>query len=166
MSRAPIDTSKGILKCLYCGQEKPISSFVKESRKKSGVRRVCLECARDQNRKRYYADHEHQKELVRLRSKRNPRKHRYTKVGEERSGIYIIEMKGVFKIGMSSNVHERIRQIIGSLPYHGDLVAIIETQQARIIESELHKEFIEKRLNGEWFSLDHVDLKKIRARYG
>jgi len=166
MSRTPIDTSKGILKCLYCEQEKPISSFVKESRKKSGVRRVCLECQREQNRKRYYADHERQKELVRVRSKRNPRKHRYTKAGEERSGIYIIEMKGVFKIGMSSNVHERIHQIIGGLPYQGDLVALIQTEQARNIEYELHKEFAAKRLNGEWFSLDQADLKNIRARYG
>lgn len=83
--------------------------------------------------------------------------------------VYLIRCNQYYKIGISSNIDGRLRQIDTGIPYeiilehcmYGDRRTCVE------LESALHRKFYKKRKKGEWFSLykDDIDYIKSKPRY-
>ena len=69
-----------------------------------------------------------------------------------------------YKIGKSKNITRRLKELNQHKtkePYETKLLCIIKGD----IEKELHNEYIQKRLNGEWFYLEENDIKNILMSY-
>lgn len=73
----------------------------------------------------------------------------------------------LYKIGITNNVVERRRTIKNQSGSNIQLVGFIELEvnldeSSEYLERYLHKWFKEKRVRGEWFSLDLRDLVSLR----
>lgn len=68
--------------------------------------------------------------------------------------LYIARANDYFKIGISENPEERIKQLQTGNPEPVDLYAEFEAEDAAKCESRLHKRFEGFRIQGEWFKLD------------
>lgn len=71
------------------------------------------------------------------------------------------EATGLYKIGRSKNISTREATLAGAIP----LIKTILTHTENF-EAALHKEYAAKRIRGEWFSLNKIDLRQIVAKYG
>ncbi|HEY9610480.1 GIY-YIG nuclease family protein [Allocoleopsis sp.] len=69
----------------------------------------------------------------------------------------------IYKIGVTGNLRSRAMAVACNCGSHLELVAHLDTDEAYIIEQELHERFNHKRLPGEWFELDDNDLARIRT---
>ena len=77
--------------------------------------------------------------------------------------VYVInDSHDNYKIGYSYNPRKRINGLQSSFPEKLEFVFIIPTLNAFKLEHQLHKQFHDKRLTGEWFKLDCADLGFIR----
>ena len=70
----------------------------------------------------------------------------------------------LFKIGRTNNPDNRLRIFAVKLPYPVEYDCLISTDDMYALESELHAQFADKRLEGEWFRLDEDDVAYIRQR--
>lgn len=79
--------------------------------------------------------------------------------------VYVIKSDHGYKIGITHSPEKRSSLIGTHLPFKSDVIRVYPTKKetTREIEKWLHKYFKEKRLNGEWFAIDDVDLDKIDA---
>lgn len=86
---------------------------------------------------------------------------------EGTKGVYVVEATGLglYKIGMSGNVELRFAQLRTMSPVALSLAGIIETQEPRSLEAELHRLFADKRMHGEWFALDTVELMALNDKF-
>ena len=79
----------------------------------------------------------------------------------------MLKMGPYFKIGISSNVQNRIKRLTATaLPYETSLVCLIKFDTkgpALKLENSLHKRFADKRMNGEWFRLSPDDIEYIKS---
>lgn len=90
-----------------------------------------------------------------------------------KSYIYFLRdiKRGIIKIGKTSNLYYRINQIRNSMIISGidvsglRLVGIYPTisQDADLVERELHFKFKDKRCVGEWFKINDLDIDFKRA---
>jgi hypothetical protein len=81
--------------------------------------------------------------------------------------IYILKCHntGLYKIGRSINPGFREKTLMGQIP--SITTVFISPVTHPSAEKELHKIFKEKRVRGEWFSLNESDLKFIKKyNYG
>lgn len=82
------------------------------------------------------------------------------------SGVYLISARtGHYKIGRSTNVANRIRDLSVGFPFELTLVHVIECPEhdhARA-EAYLHDLFAHRRVKGEWFSLTPTDVSVIKG---
>ena len=67
----------------------------------------------------------------------------------------------IYKIGLSSNPEQRVKNINGSSNQKNDYQKIYEVHNMNLSEKSLHLKFKEQRLNGEWFKLTQEDLDWI-----
>jgi len=74
-------------------------------------------------------------------------------------GVYIIECKGRFKIGMSTNIRKRADSL--QTPWPSNLIAIKESNQPLLHEKEIHRIYSTKRVYGEWFVFSKEELNKL-----
>lgn len=76
--------------------------------------------------------------------------------------IYVLQCADKYKIGYSTNVEQRIRQL-DTRPFKLNLLLKCYSDKAYDIEQELHKQLIEFRLEGEWYNefLNMIDLKEL-----
>ena len=78
--------------------------------------------------------------------------------------MYIIRMTeheptGLFAPGScSSNWQSRVAEIAGGLPKESNIALVYKVPEMYEMERMLHEQFRKKRLNGEWFRLDVVDI--------
>jgi hypothetical protein len=72
--------------------------------------------------------------------------------------IYIIKMEKYYKIGLSRSIAVRLNSF-KSLPEKIEILALEQVVDDRSVESELHKMFVKKRTNGEWFILDEDEIQ-------
>lgn len=83
--------------------------------------------------------------------------------------VYLIKenARGSVKIGMTKNntVYNRLQSMETYCPLGCELVHIIQTDKPRSLEKELHKKFEHKRLKGEFFNLDELDIDLIKNSY-
>ena len=70
--------------------------------------------------------------------------------------VYVIEEKGLYKIGCSSDYKKRLKKFKTA-----KLIATYETDNIFTDERKLHLLFEEKRVCGEWFGLNANDLMEI-----
>ena len=67
----------------------------------------------------------------------------------------------IYKIGLSSNPDQRVKNINGSSNQKNDYQKIYEVHNMNLSEKSLHLKYKEQRLNGEWFKLNQEDLDWI-----
>ena len=84
--------------------------------------------------------------------------------GDRGGFVYILHSNGAYKIGHAKIVDKRIEKISPALPYPVELEIAISTDDRYALEKELHERYKSKRLNGEWFALDHLDLFDLGVR--
>ena len=80
-------------------------------------------------------------------------------VREPRAGyVYLFKDRyGLYKIGRSLNPWQRAKDI--SQPnYLIRVICTLKTNDAFLLERELHERFADKRVEGEWFELDEADV--------
>jgi hypothetical protein len=79
--------------------------------------------------------------------------------------VYVLAMlapvEPVFKIGRTSGVEARVRQITSVLPYDTVLLFVMWAKDAVAQEAYLHHYFGEYRLRGEWFELPESALIEL-----
>ncbi len=69
------------------------------------------------------------------------------------------------KVGLSKDVHARVRQLQTGSPYELALMGWIMANDDRSLEGELHARFADRHLHGEWFRINpEVVLGEIRSR--
>ncbi|MGC4056640.1 MAG: GIY-YIG nuclease family protein [Chitinophagaceae bacterium] len=78
-------------------------------------------------------------------------------------GVYVINVQNTnkYKIGRTSNLSLRLKQIKTSSPYNIKLVYFIRTLHYVSLEAHLHKAFKAYRGQGEWFDFDDITLKEF-----
>ncbi len=80
---------------------------------------------------------------------------------DSKSGyVYVIQEKsqGHYKIGRTLDPNSRMQTFSLKLPFKIEYLYVIEAFDMYKLESQLHKLFEEKHVNGEWFSLSAYDL--------
>jgi len=86
--------------------------------------------------------------------------------GDDPGHIYVLKSQYGYKIGKSRRLHDRTRLFAVKLPFDFDVLITGWSPNYSATERDLHRQFAEKRLEGEWFSLDERDLAAIRSRLG
>jgi hypothetical protein len=76
--------------------------------------------------------------------------------------IYIFKSKIGYKIGTTKNVESRMKaiQTASGMPIEKIFSAKVENNF--MVEKELHEEFNEQKIYGEWFSLSQFDIEFIK----
>ena len=85
--------------------------------------------------------------------------------------IYIIQAVGLpecYKIGYTTKLTERLNHYNYMVPYGVNLINTIEVnsvEDAKIVESSLHKKYKNYKVSGEWFKLTEEHLEEIKETY-
>lgn len=87
------------------------------------------------------------------------------KKDENASGyVYLIQSPtGHYKIGRTKNPFNRMRTFEVKLPFEIEYVCLLSTTNMYELETRLHRQFADKRVNGEWFTLSSEDVEIIKA---
>lgn len=78
--------------------------------------------------------------------------------------VYLARMGKSYKLGRSNDFDRRLREIKIQLPESVEVVHVIRTDDPAGIEGYWHKRFEGKRTRGEWFALNHGDVRAFRRR--
>jgi len=83
--------------------------------------------------------------------------------------VYLVRIIGLspVKIGYSDaeTPIDRINSFKICAPYGLDFIGFIKSDNAKILETELHKKYSHLRLNGEWFNITREEADKIIELY-
>ena len=79
--------------------------------------------------------------------------------------VYLIKSDtGHYKIGQTSNLHDRLRTFEVKLPFEITPIHAFFCHYDRLFcEKWLHEKFAAKRIRGEWFSLTNDDVEFIKS---
>jgi len=78
--------------------------------------------------------------------------------------VYLLQAdNGLYKIGQSKVIDNRIKQLGLKLPYELNLVSTVLCLQYKELEAHLHERFADKHVRGEWFELDDADVEYIKG---
>jgi len=85
-------------------------------------------------------------------------------IAENSSGkVYLLKSGKYYKIGVTTGpIADRVNALQTGSPYSIEVVHLIETPNPYGLEAELHKQFADKRRQGEWFELGYFDVQKIK----
>ena len=75
--------------------------------------------------------------------------------------IYLIKAGKYHKIGITTNLHARIRSIMTGNPENVEIISLKEVDSHKHHEKELHNKFKHKCKRGEWFLLDENDVSYV-----
>ncbi|MCU7667278.1 GIY-YIG nuclease family protein [Bacillus thuringiensis] len=83
----------------------------------------------------------------------------------ERGYVYFIkeDYAGRIKIGKTKDINQRLDTFNVKLPFHVDLLHVIESNNYHYTEKLFHILFQAKRVNGEWFELNETDITWIKS---
>lgn len=119
----------------------------------------------ERRRRQAIREQERQEKIQRLGVVKEQRSQKNTKL--KCDYVYIIKASnGYYKIGISRNPDKRFKELqrdAATWAIELELVHIIATNKAYILEQSLHKRFAEQRVRGEWFLLAQSDIEWLRA---
>jgi hypothetical protein len=72
--------------------------------------------------------------------------------------VYCIRASEFCKIGVTTNLHQRLERLVPQCPFMLACVHFIHTDDMYAVENYWHRRFSEKRTTGEWFRLTKFDL--------
>lgn len=72
-------------------------------------------------------------------------------------GVYIMKIKGLYKVGMSSNIETRVRSLKSELL---NFVEIGTMSEALFCEKQTHKRLMEYCVKNEYFDCDYKTVHK------
>lgn len=101
---------------------------------------------------------------IRSEGKRAPRAARLDREQKEPCDLYFIEsqcQEKFIKIGIASNIFERLSKLQVSSPYELKLLKLVK--DAAHLEREIHREFSSSRVRGEWFRRSPELLELIES---
>jgi len=81
--------------------------------------------------------------------------------------VYILAIRGipgVYKIGESTNVNRRIKELTAGRRYELDAVLIVDAKDKYSLEQIAHTMCEEYRVSGEWFALPEGAIGKIEKQ--
>ena len=80
-----------------------------------------------------------------------------------KQGMYIINVRNsdLFKIGITKNIIQRMKQFETANPYEFYLHEFFPSENCRLLESELHKIYKSKRYKNEWFKLTKDEVRDV-----
>jgi Meiotically up-regulated gene 113 len=77
--------------------------------------------------------------------------------------VYLIKSNGVYKIGKTKNLENRLRAYTTQNPFGIDVVLSLYVSDYSAAERELLSAFDDKRYQGEWFTLEDKDVEYIKS---
>lgn len=183
------DVSNGTKPCLACNKVKPLSDFRKDSRSRTGVRSHCKDCTASEDKKYRKSDAGKQRISARkqtaeykIKQKRHAKEYAKNETPDQKAkrlaanarwrnktrsisnkGVYLVHMNGIYKIGKSNYVAQRIASLQWTMPYPVELVHVIPSENPLAGEQELHKRFAHCRMMGEWFALSPDEVTWIMS---
>lgn len=96
---------------------------------------------------------------VKTRKQTAPRKRTSTE-----GYVYLVQsVTGAYKIGRTIDPNNRLKTFNVKLPFEVEYVVTIKTPNMYQLETDLHNQFAEKRVNGEWFNLSPADVNYIKG---
>ncbi len=80
---------------------------------------------------------------------------------------YLVKVRGrdFYKIGFSTNLYRRKKEILGNSPFHLDLIDTIITPLAKPLESEIREHFKKFISANEWITLDDWGASIVRVLF-
>ena len=102
-----------------------------------------------------------------LRKRASAKEAKQRKLARSRDGragfVYVLKSEsGTYKIGRTKNPDDRLRTFSVKLPFAVEYEALIYSSDMIALERDLHLRFADKRVNGEWFTLNEQDMDEIR----
>ncbi len=84
-------------------------------------------------------------------------------LANKKEGVYVLNIQGTleYKIGITKDLHRRIKQFETGNPSNIKLVYFVETKHYKSFEKHLHKVFKSNRIKGEWFQFDEQKLNEL-----
>ncbi len=81
--------------------------------------------------------------------------------------VYLLQSPtSAYKIGRTKSPKSRSKTFGVQLPFEVEFIALIKTNDMLRLEAELHQQYAEKRVNGEWFNLSSEDVEYIKSLAG
>ena len=80
--------------------------------------------------------------------------------------VYLMQCEGFIKIGRSKHPSKRLQDIRVSNPFNVRLLAVVNSENDKELESELHLKYSHLRQNGEWFSFNKNIFDLLVSSYG
>ncbi len=77
--------------------------------------------------------------------------------------VYILECRGLYKIGRTNNLEERLKSLQTSNPFDIQVMHLIFTRDTVQVEEALHLIFAGNRTQGEWFNLGLRGVAQIKS---
>ena len=77
------------------------------------------------------------------------------------NGVYVMESMGLYKIGQTKNIENRLSDIRTSNPHGVQLLEYTKVECAEKVEEKYHDIYDEKRVSGEWFNLSKSELDEV-----
>lgn len=78
--------------------------------------------------------------------------------------VYLLKAGCYFKIGRSTIIERRRRELAIQLPEKAQIIHVIRTDDPAGIEAYWHARFRSKRRNGEWFVLSASEVRTFKRR--
>lgn len=81
-------------------------------------------------------------------------------IPKEPGFVYAMWAEGstYFKFGLSKNPEQRLKQVYPKMPFRTCLVRLWSVPHMKFAEDFMHRAFSHKRVNGEWFELEPIDI--------
>jgi hypothetical protein len=101
-----------------------------------------------------------------LRTHISDSEHNRTEETSHKKGVYLIRAdNGLTKIGCTGNLEKRLKSITTASPCKLTLIGFLRCRDFHEEERKLHCQFAGKRIQGEWFDLNEVDLMALNEQF-